>query len=537
MGRNGRAAHPANCQSITVMPEHCPLPAGSTVWAYLRHSPGEDQSIDDQAAAVEEYCRQHGLILVQAFKDEFLSASDVARRSAFQRMLDLAQQDPPPVDGIVFWSWSRFAREETDAHFHKADLRRRGYILISITDEIPAGDFQYVFEALYHWRDAQYLKQISRDARRGQQHLAKQGFVPGGNPPVGYKVIQQKIGTKKNGQPRYGRLWVPDPDLEEAVRLAWEMRAAGHSYQEIHNATQLYKSKSCYKSMFTNSTYKGLVVYGGTEIQVPAIVDEETWEKVQEIMRSRKTGKSQKGKKWKGEHPRRHNSRFLLSGILFCGRCGSAMVGDQVRRWTHYICGQKKRRWGDCETPRISTRKIEGLIIEKTRAEILQAQNLPALLENINAQLSINQQHAQIELESINRKISELDTLIGRLLDAIEKRGLDDIISERLNEREAEREQLLRERRRLLAQHAGHLPQLTPNALQKILAQFEAALYEAGPADRRRAIQTLIERIDFDGETIKIRYTIPLSSDIADAPKGSPSISLDPILVPMPQST
>lgn len=41
-------------------------------------------------------------------------------------MIDLARDNHETVDGIAFWSWSKFARDEDDAHFYKADLRRRG---------------------------------------------------------------------------------------------------------------------------------------------------------------------------------------------------------------------------------------------------------------------------------------------------------------------------------------------------------------------------------------------------------------------------
>src|SRR5712691_5535390 len=80
---------------------------------------------------------------------------------------------PSPV---VLWSFSRFARDYDDAEFYKADLRRRGYVIHSLTDQIPDGPFGRVIESITHWKDEERLREISKDARRGLQWLAQQGY-------------------------------------------------------------------------------------------------------------------------------------------------------------------------------------------------------------------------------------------------------------------------------------------------------------------------------------------------------------------------
>ena len=39
-------------------------------------------------------------------------------------------------EGLVVWKMSRFAREILDAQFFRADLRRRGYKVISVNDPV-----------------------------------------------------------------------------------------------------------------------------------------------------------------------------------------------------------------------------------------------------------------------------------------------------------------------------------------------------------------------------------------------------------------
>lgn len=42
-----------------------PLAPGDLVWAYLRHSPGEDQDIRSQREVVEKFCRERQLTVLR----------------------------------------------------------------------------------------------------------------------------------------------------------------------------------------------------------------------------------------------------------------------------------------------------------------------------------------------------------------------------------------------------------------------------------------------------------------------------------------
>ena len=68
-------------------------------------------------------------------------------RAQFQEMLSLARQDVRHVDGIVLWSFSRFARDQLDAQLYKAKLRKLGYVVLSKSDDIPANELVPVYES------------------------------------------------------------------------------------------------------------------------------------------------------------------------------------------------------------------------------------------------------------------------------------------------------------------------------------------------------------------------------------------------------
>jgi DNA invertase Pin-like site-specific DNA recombinase len=212
----------------------------------------------------------------------------------------MARREAQTVDGIIFWSFSRLARDQLDSQFIKADLRRRGYVVHSMTDDIPSGEFAPVIEALIDWKNERFLKDLSKDVRRGLHDLARDGYAPGGFPPRGYLAKKVQIGVKRDGTPRIVSKWVVDPELGPQVKKAFELRAGGASYKEVHEATQIMGTFGSYVTMFRNRTYLGIRKCGELEIEDAhePLVSCELWDAVQATLRNRpkKGGRWPKGK-------------------------------------------------------------------------------------------------------------------------------------------------------------------------------------------------------------------------------------------------
>jgi DNA invertase Pin-like site-specific DNA recombinase len=313
---------------------NCPLDHGARVWCYARDSGGDEQCIDDQIEAIRDYCTQNGLVIERLFEDRATPGSSTAGRDQFQAMITLARRLPEEERpaGVVFWSFSRFSRDYDDAAFFTADLRRHGFKLVSISDDIPDGPFARIVESLTHWQNEQFLRNLSKDVSRGLHALAKQGYAPGGFPPRGYKAKKVKIGTKNDGTDRMASQWIPDPEKAPLIRKAFQMRAQGASYKEILDETGIYSSTSSLSCAFRNETYLGIRKCDDLRVEDAhePLISQEIWDAVQETLIS----KPGKGEDWPEDkpHPRTQNSKhgpYLLSGcgILYCKYCGSAMYG------------------------------------------------------------------------------------------------------------------------------------------------------------------------------------------------------------------
>lgn len=495
------------------MSEAWPLPPGSRVIGYLRVS-GETQkgkgTIAGQLQELERYVQGNGLILVHPpFVDEAKPGSSTAPRDGFNSMINYAHQEPRPCDGIIFWSWSRFSRDRDDAHFFKADLRRRGYVLVSLSDDMPHADgLEYVLESMVHWKDQQYLEQLSRDTKRGLHLLARHGYAPGGFPPRGYKAehLEVEIAGKKRSVAR----WVPDAEWAPRVLEAWQMRANGASYQEIIDKTGIYSSRDSLITHFRNKTYLGYRICG--EIEVPdahePLVSVELFDAVQQTLYER----PKRGETWTAaRHPRRYNSPHLLSGFVRCAYCGGALVGrtcntGRHRNWRYYACGTKNRKgWKSCPSRTIPAEHLESAVVGMVMDKLLTYDFVTSLVDEVNS--ALNTRSSSTQMTQVENRIKTLDRAIMKLVDVAEEVEDTTEVVSRLRQRKEEGERLRGELRVLESSH--EVIEVPRHIVEEILAEMRQPLANGTLDAQRTVLQSAVDRIVVGKKKAELYYQFP----------------------------
>ncbi len=425
------------------MPDDSPFPPGAHVAAYLRDSGGEEQelSVTQQEQAIRDWCSQHGLILTRVFKDEAAPGSSVVGRAAFQELMTYFRGGAKE-SGLIIWKYSRFARDVDDAQFYKADLRRRGYVIHSLNDNIPNGPEGRFFEAAIDWMNARFLEDLSTDVKRGLRHIVEQyGCVPG-TPPRGFKREPVAIGLRRDGTPHIAHKWVPDPEIAPLIRRAFEMRAAGATMKQIHAELHLYNSLNSYTTFFRNKLYTGVLEYGGKtyENYCDPIVDKTTFERVQEIMR-------QHARRVSSLHPRRQNSSFLLSGLLYCAKCGAPMSGHKSKQrngtyYRRYECTRSARHAG-CDAKRIPAKRLEDAVIAEVMEYILDPETVRAAVELAKKNRDERRHEMQALRKSLKKQLAALRRQIHNLVNAIAKSGHSRALLEKLQRMETEEGEIM----------------------------------------------------------------------------------------------
>jgi hypothetical protein len=353
-----------------------------------------------------------------------------------------------PVEGIIFWSFSRLARRQIDSQFIKSDLRRRGYVLHSMTDDVPTGDIAPVVEAIIDWKNERYLSDLGRDVKRGLYDLARAGYAPGGFPPRGYKAVKVQIGVKRDGEPHLVSQWVPDLELPPRGRQAFEMRAARASYEEILEATRIFPVRGSYVTMFRKKSYLGIRKCGDLEVEDAhePLVDRQTWDAVQSTL-GRRGGSSDPGQ----DRPRRETHPFLLTGLARCAECGAAMVGKEDRSgarktpFRHYICGRKNREgWASCPSGKIPAEGPELAVLKIVAEGVLTPESVRAQTALLDQRAPRRERPLRERIEDAQRRLAGVEKPIAVLLDLAEQYGAESA-GNRLVEREAERREVMAE--------------------------------------------------------------------------------------------
>ncbi len=509
------------------------LPAGARVWAYLRDSggPSQEQSVDQQELEIIAYCQRHNLVLANTFRDVARSGGSVLGRDEFMSMLELSKDDAERPQAILIWNFARFARDYNDSVYYKATLNKRGVLVHSLTDQIPADEFAgRIVETVISLANEEKRRQTSRDVKRGLKSLVSKGFSPG-NPPRGYIAIKVTIGEKRDGMPRIVSKWEPDPVLSEYVKIAWQMRAQGKSYQEIIKATRgkLYTANASWNSFFRNRTYLGIGKSGDLEIadHHEPLITWEVWEAVQKLHEAhplrKKTGHL--------NHPRRVGNPTVFSGFAYCIECGAMMThstGNRKHPWNHYICGKKDRHgMAACNSRRIGANNAEKQIIYTVLNQILTVEYLSEVIAETKKQLdSTPEIERQIKAEK--RKLQDLDLAIQRALNTIEKTG-SAAAQERLQQRESEKTQTILSLQRLELNLATARTEITSAAMVIIVNawrdQFEK-LQESGNVREVKAwLMQFVSRIELGYNRARIFYTYPMM-DLLSARDNSRNTSV-----------
>lgn len=517
---------------MNLLPPPSTLPPGSTVWAYLRDSGGQDQdrSIGRQLEAIQEYCHTHHLQLVHVFKDEARSGTTTAGRDDFQRMIAQSKEMIDHPMGLLLWNYARFARDLDDSTYYKSLLRRNGLVIHSLTDPIPEGPYARFVETLIDISNEERSRQTSIDAKDGLRSIVQQGAVPG-TPPAGFKRVPIVTVNPRTGQPRNNHRWNPDLDVLPRVRQAFEMRAAGSTLLEIHKATRLYGSINSYRTFFTNRIYLGILEFGGQvfEHYCEPIVDMETWNAVQK--RIEETSQ----KHFKEQHPRRANSIYLLSGLVKCAKCGSPMSGNSVTfksnrgRDEAYLCTRAKRHAG-CDAQRISRARLEDLVISTLEEYILIPDSMLATQAIALENQSQGEARRTSRIRSRQEESRVISREIGNITRAIASTGHSDALLEALHAKELQRAQIHKELKELEIP-IEPVPDLSPDQIETASKRIIERLKSRSLEERREVLRGIIHEVlaERDGPRLEafITYYYPPPFDLA--PTGSLSISLSPV--------
>jgi site-specific DNA recombinase len=313
-------------------------PAGSAAHArtqavlYARVSSKEQEkegfSIAAQVKLLKDYASAEGFVIVQEYVD--VETAKHTGRAAFSEMVTYLRTHPS-VRVMLVEKTDRLYRnlkdwvtvDELEVEVH---LPKEGVVLSR--DSRSSEKFMHGIKVLMA---KNYIDNLSEEARKGMQEKAEQGIWPT-KAPLGYRNVASSDGR---------RIIEPDPQLAPMIAQVFEWYASGKlSIKELAARAREHGFRyarsgravpaSTIHTILRNRLYSGEFDWKGKSykgIHTP-LVSPELWQCVQDILDGKKA-----------KRLRRSKHQFAFSGLLTCGHCGCALVGEiKKQRYVYYHC-------------------------------------------------------------------------------------------------------------------------------------------------------------------------------------------------------
>ncbi len=397
---------------------------------YARYSSDRqrEESIEGQIRECTDYAMRNDITLIDSYIDRALSAR-TADRPDFQRMI--ADSAKGIFDAVLVYKLDRFSRDRYDSAYYKHVLKKNGVRVISIKENISDGPEGIILESMLEGYAEYYSAELAQKIRRGQYENATKCLNNGGNTSLGYRVDKGK-----------GML-VIDPATAPIVQEIFKRYAKGERISIIQKDLEErgIRSKrgnaysvSVLSNLLKNRKYIGEYKYGDivTPDGIPAIIDNELFERVQRRMKANKKA------------PARATAveEYLLTTKLYCGDCGRLMVGESGRGakgivYHYYKCSGAKRRLG-CKKKAIKKHWIEDLVVKLTVNKVLNN----TAINRIADAILVMQEQEDTMTPVLKQQLSNCEAEIRNVMHAIRQGIITETIKECLEELEQQRDSL-----------------------------------------------------------------------------------------------
>lgn len=287
---------------------------------------------------------------------------------------------------------------------------------------------------------------IADNVRMGLIARSREGRWCGGV-VLGYDVVEIPNEGKKR---KNTKLEINEREAN-TVRRIFDLYSQGYGYKAVVNRVNKegYKTKrnnefavSTVKEILKNPVYIGKIRYNVrqdwskkkrnninpnpilSEGQHEPIIDIETWNKVQVILKERSK-----------KHNKVYDSEFPLTGILKCPVCGAGMTisrstskrKDGTKKvLEYYSCGNwKNKGTAVCKSNSIRVEIADEYVLNKIMTLINNKSILKKVIDNINKNKSSKLQPAINELDRIANEINKLNSKKSKNIELFEDGILD----------------------------------------------------------------------------------------------------------------
>lgn len=535
---------------------------------------GKGESIENQIELCKQYLNtkfegvSEDEMLI--FEDEGYSGKNT-NRPEFQKMLKAIRNNEVKI--VACYKMDRISRNLADFMEMYNEFSDYNVEFASKNDEFDTSSSMGRAMLSITMVFAQLEREtIAERIRDNMLELAKSGRWLGGTTPTGYKSTQITGSVTFDGKERKAFKLDIIPDEAKTVNLIYSKFLETKSLTQVETYLIQNKIKSkngkdytrfSVRSLLTNPVYvtadKAMLQYCNDK-GISVYADESKFDGKYGIMAYNKTaqtyGKANKIKDFSewivavGKHkplvsskdwitvqtllsqnnsksyrkPRSHVA--LLSGLLYCAKCGSFMRPKLTQRVNadgeliyDYLCEAKEKSKGViCDCKRVNGNKLDKAICDSIKELTFDKSEFTKQINSMNSKLTDTLKEYRSNIANLEKELNKNNKEIERLIDCIangDNSPADNLIKEKINNLSSENESIEKQiSENRLAIENQNLSDLNLEILKSTLENFSTTFDEMTVEQKRVALRTFIKRIEFDGEDVQVYMNVDEEFDI-----------------------
>lgn len=306
----------------------------------------EGYSVDAQKEQLTAYCISKGIKHYKFYIDGGWSGSNIDRPE-LQKLIKEIKEDK--ISHVIVYKLDRLSRSQKDTLYLIEDIfNPYGVNFVSLNESMdtstPIGRLMLGILSAFAQLERENIRLRTR---MGMKERVKAGlWMGGGRIPFGYDYDKEK------------GILIPNQDAEK-VRQVYKLYIEGKSTQDIANILGLKYDRLAYQILTRKSNY-GIIEYNGEEYQGKhePIISKETYDIAMKCMLERSI-------------TRTNSSEYLLTGLVYCGKCGAKM---RYQKWGNRGCKlccysqQKSKPYlvkdPNCDQEKLWADEVEEVVIK-----------------------------------------------------------------------------------------------------------------------------------------------------------------------------
>lgn len=478
---------------------------------YARYSSDNQrsESIDAQLRAMQNYCQQNHILIVETYIDEAKSAT-TDHRPSFQKMISDSKYHQFNI--ILVHKLDRFARNRYDSAVYKRELKKNGVSVYSVLENLDDSPESIMMESVLEGMSEYYSQNLAREVMKGMRETALQCKHTGGKPPLGYDLNTD------------GKLIINQGEAE-VVQQIFKMYLGNYSYSKMAEVLNkkgyrtktgsLFRKNSFY-SILRQEKYTGVYIWNRASAKqngmrnnhkskalkdqvmiqggCPNIISRSYFEEVQKKMQERAHGKAE-------SKARRY---YMLGGkgFLQCGICGKSMTGtvrkSHGKTYITYQCPSHKAK--QCETKEVRADRLNLIVAQQLAEFFFREDRLKDWEDLLRSDIRDDPEN-----KGLKNRIRGIDKKMENILQNLEY-VVSKALTQRLDELTRKKEELESKLRKMT-----NVPtRITKDDMKKLKAGFIQLLMNEDLPEVRQFLKNTINKITVYNDKITVTFNLKM---------------------------